>query len=133
MRKLRVVEYLKSFLVHGIMASALKEGCFLKNVAKTFSKTASIFHLCYCLKKIRTLSKEYQSINPLYNIAFLFITWGPLIVRNESILWNPIMETSNFQECTLSKNYRLCLTKVWWKKRDDYRLFFTFILLDVYH
>lgn len=64
MRKLRVVEYLKSFLVHGIMASALKEGCFLKNVAKTFSKTASIFHLCYLFEKnsyVKQRISEYKS------------------------------------------------------------------------
>lgn len=77
MGKLRVVEYLKSFLVHGIMASALKEGCFLKMLQKHPRRQLQCFTFAICLKYscVKQRVSEYKF--PLQHRLLIYYMGAP--------------------------------------------------------
>lgn len=77
MGKLRVVEYLKRFLVHGIMASALKEECFLKMLQKHPRRQLQYFTFAICLKYSRVKQRVSEYKSPLQHRLLIYYMEDP--------------------------------------------------------
>lgn len=115
MGKLRVVEYLKSFLVHGIMASALKEGCFLKMLQKHPRRQLQCFTFAICLKYscVKQRVSEYKF--PLQHRLLIYYMGAPNYMERKYSV------ESNYGNVEFSRMHTLEKLQTMYRRKFDER------------